>query len=404
MQRVVMSPSPEDATPVVVLTKAIGDEGAEQFDAVGSLTMVDPASRHYAGQFGIGVVTVEPGRLEAFRGESACRERTKLVAEATAKVRFLGATVAETAAPTAGVLENWGLEALGADRLWAMGVKGDGAVVGHIDAGVDQTHPALDDAVGRFVAFTGGRKALVPDNVVVDSGHGTETAGVIAGRPALNTTGIQMEVGIAPMAKLVCYAIETQSEVTVYEIARSLEVMQGMKLAAICLALEKSQGDDVLVEIGQRIVDAGILPVVAVGNGSESSALNSLPGCLSVGAARRFGGALQHLPGSVTTSFGGRRVPDLVAPGDAVITSVFPARPSGSRYGATTGTSIATAQVAGLAALLRSTFDDATGAEIRRALVESCSWPGPLGPEVGAGMPDAVVAHAKLGAIIAARP
>jgi subtilisin len=398
MKRIKMK-MPKDAIPVVVLTKSTGDEGIDQFDALGKLTMVDSASRRYAGRFGVGVVALEPGSLEAFRGESACRERVAFAAEATAPVRFLNVTVAEAA----GVLENWGIQALGADRLWAAGVKGAGSVVGHVDAGVDQTHPALDDAVEQFVAFSGGTSGPVGLGVVVDDGHGTQTAGVVAGRPAPNALGVQMEVGIAPAAKLVCYAVETGLNLTVHEIAQSLEAMEGMRLVAICLALEKSPGDDLLVAIGQRIVGAGILPVVAVGNGAESSALNNLPGCLSVGAARRFGGALQHMPGSPHTSFGGRRVPDLVAPGESVMTSVYPPRPSGSRYGVTTGTSIATAQVAGLAALLGSAFDDPTGPEIRRALLESCSWPTALGPEVGAGIPDVVLAHEKLEAIIAAR-
>jgi subtilisin family serine protease len=325
MQRYEIDPTPDGATPVVVLTKSIGEEGAEQFEAICKLGMVDPASRRYAGRFGIGVVTLAPGGFEAFRGESVCRERAAASAKATAKVQFLGVTVAETA----GVLENWGIQALGADRLWAMGAKGAGTVVGHIDAGVDQTHPAFIGAVERFVAFSGGASAPVPPGVVVDDGHGTQTAGVVAGRPALNSTNIQMEVGVAPAAKLVCYAIETGNEVTVYEIAQSLEAMEGMKLAAICLALEKSSGDDLLVEIVQRIVDVGILPVVAVGNASgaasEPSALNRLPGCLSVGAARRVGVTLQHLPGSLTKDFGRRRAPDLDAPRDPLITSANPA-------------------------------------------------------------------------------
>ena len=91
----------------------------------------------------------------------------------------------------------WSFDFLKISELWYKGLTGKGIAIGHLDSGVDNTHPSLADAVKAFatVDLTGG---FVEGSNGRDShGHGTHTAGIICGRPQKETS-----VGMAPEATL----------------------------------------------------------------------------------------------------------------------------------------------------------------------------------------------------------
>ena len=75
----------------------------------------------------------------------------------------------------------WGLRAMKVERLWKEGATGKGVRVGHLDTGVDGTHPALRGAVERFAEFDdlGGLVRPTPRPYDTED-HGTHTAGTIA--------------------------------------------------------------------------------------------------------------------------------------------------------------------------------------------------------------------------------
>src|SRR5690606_36323992 len=88
---------------------------------------------------------------------------------------------------------NWGVASVSAGRAWTrFGVRGTGVRVGNIDTGINASHPALAGRVVAWRDFVAGAPAPYDDN-----GHGTHTAGTIAGR------GIGSPIGIAPDAQLV---------------------------------------------------------------------------------------------------------------------------------------------------------------------------------------------------------
>lgn len=94
----------------------------------------------------------------------------------------------------------WGLRRLNIPRAWQAGFTGKGVIVGHLDTGIERRHPALKGAVAAFAEFDddGNRlkRALARDSE--PDGHGTHTAGIIAGRRTR-----QHAIGVAPGCKLV---------------------------------------------------------------------------------------------------------------------------------------------------------------------------------------------------------
>ena len=49
--------------------------------------------------------------------------------------------------------ESWALQRLKIPALWDKGLSGAGVTVGHLDTGVDKTHPAVTHAVDAFAFF-----------------------------------------------------------------------------------------------------------------------------------------------------------------------------------------------------------------------------------------------------------
>ena len=259
---------------------------------------------------------------------------------------------------------SWGIKRLKADQLWAAGFTGKGVLVGHLDTGVDATHPVLNGAIGSFAEFD-----MAGDKVIgakpSDSGeHGTHTAGTIVGR-----SGLKGAFGVAPDAKLASAMVIEGGQV-IDRILAGMDwvIGEGVRVMSMSLGL---QG---YTPAFQAVIDAlraaNVLPVIAVGN--EGPNTSRSPGnyanVLSVGAIDEndqiagFSGSQQfERPTDPLT-------PDLVAPGVAILSSV----PDG-KYKLMDGTSMATPHVAGLAALLLQAKPAATATQLERAILNSCS-------------------------------
>jgi len=118
----------------------------------------------------------------------------------------------------------WGVADISAPAVWALGFTGQGVLIGHLDTGVDITHPDLadriwvnpgedlngngvidpaeingidDDDNGYVDDFRGWNFDNNSNQVQDDNGHGTSTAGIVCG------TGLGGEqTGVAPGATL----------------------------------------------------------------------------------------------------------------------------------------------------------------------------------------------------------
>lgn len=218
---------------------------------------------------------------------------------------------------------------------------GRGAVVAVVDTGVDATHPefsALSTPITSFAFHpdSGATVAPGPDS----NGHGTHVAGLVCGRTC----------GIAPDARLINI-----------QIFSSVSPKMSVFLKAVAFVATHPEIDVVNISLGitdpqrafapviDKLFQAGVLPVCAVGNSGAGKA--DSPGdfnrCITAGYINKLG-AVETNSGSKSITENGTlfTVPDLVAPG----AGVFSAR-SGGSFEQRSGSSMASAIVSGLAAL-----------------------------------------------------
>jgi len=285
----------------------------------------------------------------------------------------------------------WGIRRLRVHKLWEMGYEGGGVRVGHIDTGVDGSHPALKAAVADFVMLSnlGKVEKLKPGKPPFDTDdHGTHTAATIAGRPVKGK-----HVGVAPAASLYCAAVIEGGD----PIARILgglnwAVGRGCIVASASLGLRGWH--DEFLPLTRILRARGVLPVFAVGNEGpgESRSPGNYEEALAVGAFDKGGLVADFSCSEEFLTPAPRHVPDLVAPGSGIIS----AKP-GRGYQSMDGTSMATPHIAGLAALLWSAEPSATVSDIEGAILASATHLT-SDPEErqGRGVPDAEKALAHL--------
>jgi len=275
----------------------------------------------------------------------------------------------------------WGLQALDVPNLWMEGLTGNGVMVGHLDTGVDGTHPGLRTAIGHFAEFDFLGRQVVPDPQPHDTAeHGTHTAGTIAGRPVNGRN-----FGVAPGATLAS-AIVIEGGQVVARIVAGMDwvIGQGARVLSMSLGL-RGFVDDFLV-LTQILRSRGVLPVFAVGN--EGPGTSRSPGnyaeALSVGAMDQSRQVALFSSSQRFARPNDPVVPDLLAPGVGVIS----ARP-GTGFQSMDGSSMATPHVAGLAALLLEAKPAATVEELENAVLGSCTLePGQSPDRAGRGLPN----------------
>jgi filamentous hemagglutinin family protein len=244
--------------------------------------------------------------------------------------------------------------------------RGNNVIVAVIDSAIDVDHPDLAGVVtGKFDAGCG---ASAPD------AHGTGMTGAIASHAHL--------LGVAPNAKIIAicaFGGDAGNESTSIKIINGLDhaIRQGARIVNMSFAGPR---DPALSQALQVAREKGILLIGAAGNaGPKSPPLypGADPSVLAVTAVddhdRLFARANQ-----------GKYIA-VAAPGVDVL---VPAPNEGIQL--TTGTSVATAHVSGVAALLIAQKPSRTPEEIRTILMSTAKDLGPKGvdSQFGAGLVD----------------
>ena len=276
----------------------------------------------------------------------------------------------------------WGIHAVGAVAVPA---TGKGVKLAILDTGFDFTHPDFSGRTIHRKSFVGTRAAK--DN----EGHGTHIAG-IAGGDRKGRDGARY--GLASGARLYIGKILDDAG----------EGTDGVTLAGIEWALEKgcqiiSMSFGAPVEVGEtpsavyeqvaRIAMANrCLLIAASGNESDRTknrpaiaAVNHPANCPSIMAVGAVTPALGVADYSCAGTGGPGGQVDIAAPGDNILS----AKPGGG-YRRESGTSMATAFVAGVAALLWEQYPAAGAGDIWARLTQQAWRLNLPAADIGAGL------------------
>jgi subtilisin family serine protease len=303
-------------------------------------------------------------------------------------------------------LVDHGPATIGANQLWGPSLEtaGQGMKIGIIDDGIDAQHQYFDPTGYTYPpGFPKGEKRYATPKVIVQrafpppgatwknaalpfdpgqSFHATHVGGIAAGDHGTADGALSLS-GVAPAAYLGNYKVLTTPtpefglDGNSAEIAAGIEaaVADGMNVINLSLGepeIEPSR--DIVVHAIDAAAAAGVVPVVAAGNdltdygyGSISSPANA-PDAIAV-AATTTTNAIAAFSSAGPTPISLQLKPDVSAPGVGITSSLPPNQ--GEAWGALEGTSMATPQVAGGAALLMQQHPNWTVAQIKSALVQT---------------------------------
>ncbi|NBE81362.1 type VII secretion-associated serine protease mycosin [Micromonospora sp. NEAU-HG-1] len=272
--------------------------------------------------------------------------------------------------------DQWHLNFLRAPEAQRLS-QGEGVVVAVPDTGVDP-HPDLQKNLLSGIDVVAGGTG---DGHRDQNSHGTSMAGLIAAH-GQNANGGAL--GIAPRAKIM--PIISSSS---YNLGEADDLAAGIEYAtshgAKVISISSGGGSNTrLIQAVRGALAADIVVVAAAGNAPEDSGIQypaTEEGVISVGGIDQQG---NHASVSVT----GTGL-DVVAPAVDIYSTSY-----GGKYSKGTGTSSATAIVAGAAALIRSKYPDLPATEVVHRLTATAVDKGPPGrdDEYGYGVIDLVAA------------
>ncbi|HKI03320.1 MAG TPA: S8 family serine peptidase [Thermoanaerobaculia bacterium] len=267
---------------------------------------------------------------------------------------------------------------------WA---TGKGVKIGVVDTGVDFDHPDLRGRVVKAQSFVDqGERTFTTDI------HGTAVAGLIAAS-ANNDVGI---VGVAPGAEIyalkACWQQPAASREAVcnsYTLAKAVDfaITQGVQILNFSLA---GPPDPLLGRLIAHALSRGIVVVAADGGAPSRDFPASCQGVLGImGSDDLRGGLTVSMEGKSASgkTADGKTLSTLAAPSVDILTTV----PHGS-YDFFSGSSLAAAQVSGIAALLLEKSPKLTPAQLAAVIRKTAR---PLSPSAIAQV-DACAAVASL--------
>ncbi len=273
----------------------------------------------------------------------------------------------------------WGLDALDASDVWDKGYTGDGVVVAVIDSGIDFHRDLVssvwvnrgemlngkDDDGNGYADDLNGWNFVDDDNSPISpSDHGTHMSGTIAaGRNGYGSTGVAYDATVMSLRVFNEAGVATTSDISSairYAVDNGAQVINlsvgGTSTRHMTTALQHAADNNVLVvaAAGNETAATPVFPAV------HSAELNNI---ISVGAHTE---SYYRLPTSNRVGNSGAIQVD--APGEHIYNTV-----SDNEYARTSGTSVAAAHVAGVAALAISAYPDVAVDELRDAIVEGAT-------------------------------
>lgn len=267
----------------------------------------------------------------------------------------------------------WYLPQIRAPQAWDLTQGARGAVIAVLDSGVDPHHP---DLAGKLVA---GTNTYDTSGVTADQqGHGTKMAGVAAARTN-NAAGIAGVAGASPVMPV--RVTDRKGRATSASIAKGIVWAADHGARVLNLSLEGVIRSAAIRDAAEYAFKRGALVVAPSGNCGCVSPVAETPFILSVAATDESD---QAAPFSAAGAF-----VDIAAPGTNIpTTAMFGA------YLGDTGTSVASAVVAGVASLMFAANPALTPEAATRILQDTAFDPQHKGrdPQLGHGRVDAFAA------------
>jgi subtilisin family serine protease len=257
----------------------------------------------------------------------------------------------------------WHLESIGliAARKNGFTGKGKDVKVAVLDTGVNPDHPELKGKITSFALDprTGNVQPMDPGRDT--DGHGTLVAGLICGT----------NIGVAPEAEVVSLVMLPRGLGQISNFVHGLfwaAQQPDVRIVNISSGIEGYSSE--LEEPLRAVISAGILPVVATGDGHVEG-LTYSPGnhesVLSVGASSRPGRIPRFSGGQAGLGRNSFTIPDLVAPGESILST----RRKGD-FAYFSGTSLSAPIVSGVAALIVEKNPSISVIDLAMALMDSC--------------------------------
>lgn len=368
------------------------------------MVMLTAAARCAVAAAAIALLAL-PGITGAAQGQAAVT-RPASPGSAAAPLRAAGPARRTVAPPTVRPAEQPQLREAGASAAWRVST-GAGVTVGVLDTGTDPAAPDLTGSVTTGPDYTRGAN---PPGYQPPHLHGTYIASLVAGHGSGpgRRAGV---IGVAPSARVLSvrvilddqepgFAVYNENSAYDNAIGNGIRYAVNHGAGVINMSLGGTMPTRELRQAVGYAITRGVVVVAAAGNDgtagggfSPYSYPASYPGVISVAAVGANG---------TRASFSERNASVVIsAPG----VNVVGAGPGGT-YVLGSGTSPASAIVAGAAALIRSRYPRLSPALVEQALISSARKRPRAGysPGVGFGEVDAAAALAAAGRLAAERP
>ena len=272
---------------------------------------------------------------------------------------------------------------ISAQQAWATTTGSDKVVVAVLDSGVDYTHQDLakniwtrpeniteyEDENFGWIHDVHGYNALNNDGDPMDeNGHGTHCAGIIGAEGGNNEgiTGVNWTIQIMPLKFMDASGSGTTKdavEAINYVIDRK---KAGVNVRVISASWGSTQKSRALEDVIKKAYDAGILFVAASGNSSADTDKHPhYPSSYNIGNVISVAALDRNDLLASFSNFGPKSV-HIAAPGKEILSTWL-----NNEFRESSGTSMATPVVAGVAALVLSRNPKLSVDELRKRLLDS---------------------------------
>lgn len=264
--------------------------------------------------------------------------------------------------------QQWGHWVMYSDRAWDLSQGSTSIKVAIVDQGVDYRHPDLAtsfDSALRGYNFIDSQPDPAPHGS--SENHATHVAGIIA-------AGLNNAIGVAGWTRATlysCRALDTTGSGLVSDVADAIRWAADQGARIINLSLGTASSVTVLEQACNYAWNKGCLLLAASGNNGQRGV--TFPGAYAnviAVAALDTGGVIAGF-----SNYGPEQ--ELIAPGVRILSSV-----PGTGYMFMDGTSMATPEVAGVAALILALRPELSNRTVRAILGASAVDMGSAGKDI----------------------